>query len=374
MMPMGQSQLGWSSGFSRIQENLDSRGQSLRLGAPYSQSLSLRELWEQSALVEPRLKVLETLAHSENIDLNSTALETDFDVAQEELRMHGHWSYGLTSGWMIGVRVPIIYRQTRVRAQANKTPFFDQFSKNLGKQHPDLALALENQIGSAAIRKLESLGYEPFEEETRDFLLGDTELLSKTRIFEGSKVTWGLRQRLALPTSSAPRPYQFIESEAGDGQVDLGVDNLVDYQLTSRVFVTHQFGYTYQVPDQRKMRLQTGSDSIVLESGVRRELGQIFSTALFVEYEWSSSLSLLSGYTYRFKNEDRYFGDADPAIYQTLSRGSSQELHMSHLGLGYQFKNADLSPVQTNLYVSSVLAGRGVANTTLAQLDLLFYY
>lgn len=375
MMPMGQSQIGWTSGFNRVQEVLDSNGQALQLGAPFSKTLALQDIWTNQGVAPQRLEAYKAIARQESLNLQAQALQTDFDVNQEELRFNGHWAYGLSSSWMIGVRVPLMYRRTSVRTVTTRSAVLDQFSAKLAESHPDLADAFEAGLKDAALNQFQNMGYDPIQETSQDFLLGDTELLSKFRVYDGAVTQWALRQRLNLPTSSAYRPFQLIESQFGDGQISLGVDSLIDFQFSPGFFITQQLGYAFQFPDQRSVRVEDPAGSLMVDRGVRRNLGDVLSSSIFAEYHPSTRWSWLAGYSYLFKFEDQYRGEvASAEFYRDLSQGSEQEVHLGHVGFGYRVRNHQSSPLQANFYVSSILSGRGVPNTSLAQLDLLFYY
>ncbi len=374
-LPAGQSLFTLTSNFSRYSNQLSESGDSVGIGEAYGQSITWAELLADRG--EPNLKnqQLREYVKGRGMDLDSIAATADLNVSQEVLSFSPQWAYGMTSSWMLGLRLPVVYRRTQV---SSKISVSEEYSRLAATAEPLAQAELNSpdrdlRIKDALNRKLSDHNYEPIETDQKEWLLGDAEILSKFEILQTPDLLWSLRERVVLPTASAKSPYRYVDASEGDGQLDIGVDSIVDYWIGHGWLVTGSLGYTWQAPDQIKARLpgvadQLGQD-VALE--VNRNLGDYWSTSAFVEKSLHNQWRIFSGYSYLKKDEDTYEG----AQYEALAEGSKQELHMGHLGLSYKAepfsqRRGLKTQLASSVYFSSVLAGSNVPDSSLAGLDL----
>lgn len=383
VLPAGQSQFIFSTNFSRFSERRSASGDKTSLGTGYSQAITWGEILSSSGGGE-KIQLQEFL-QTQGLAEDTTAASTQLEVSQEVLNLSPQWAYGLTETWMVGIRLPLVYKRTQVKT---KTELSDNFSKLMAQSKSQNSEALGSEMNlrakQALNQRLQQYDYDPINEDQKEWVLGDAEFLSKQRLWQTSRALYSLRQRVSLPTASSKSPYQYVESPSGDGQMDVGLDAMMDYWVAPGWVMTASAGYTWQAPDQIKARLPgEGGENRVSEDvdyEVNRDLGDYVSAALFAENSLSVNWKFLGGYSYRRKSRDVYEGGGySTERYETLSRESEQELHMAHLGLSYLVepfyeRHGLKKQFASSFYLSSVVAGSNVPDTTLAGFDIQFLF
>lgn len=386
----GQSQFTFSTNFSKFSDRRTSAGGRAAIGSAYTQAISWDEIIGGAA--GPEKVQLQSYLSTQGLDLSSSAASTRLEVTQELLNLSPQWAYGLTDFWMVGVKLPLVYKRTQIET---KTELSKEFSSLLAQAESDSQRVLPSDVNlrakQALDEKLQSYNYDPIQEDQKEWVVGDVELLSKVRVWQSTETLVALRQRVSLPTASSKSPYQYVESPSGDGQLDIGLDAVVDYWVAPGWILTGAAGYTWQASDQIRARLPAdaslgeASERPTNVSGdvdyeVDRNLGDYISASMYAENILSSRWKLLGGYSYKRKAEDSYRGGGySSERYEALARESNQELHMAHLGLNFQaepfYERYGLKrQIATSFYLSSVVAGINVPDTTLAGLDFQLFF
>lgn len=383
LLAPGQSLFLLSSSYSRFSDRLSENGEPTSLGSAYTQSITWEDLLGGRQQLSPEDQQLREFVESQGIALDSAAAHSVLEISQQLLNLSPQWAYGMTESWMVGFRLPVVYRKTEVSTRIEVTEAYSHLSQNaVSAEEVSLTQSMQGRAREALARKLQEYNYEPIREQQEEWVFGDAELLSKVRLWQNPQSLLALRQRIVLPTASAQSPYRYVESPSGDGQLDLGLDSVVDYWVAPRWLLTANVGYTWQAPDQIRARLpregQGVSQDVDLE--VSRDLGDYWSASLYAERFLKKGWRLLGGYSFRKKSEDRYEGGGfSQERYEALSRGTEQDLHMGHAGVSYKadplYERLGLKKqFSASFYVSSVLAGSNVPDTTLAGFDFQFLF
>lgn len=377
----GQRVFNVSTSFVHFSERFRSEGGVTPLGKPYAQKLTWLDLLSSNGAPE-NLELQEYLT-SHGVNLTDVAAVTDVQISQDLWQIVPEGAYGLTARWTFGFRLPLFYRQTNVKTQLLLVDELPAEATSDGLS----SLSSENlkfRSSQALQNRLNEMNYESSETPEGEWLIGDVELLSKYSLYKNTDLAFSWRQRLSLPTSSSPNPYRYIEISPTDGQLDVGVDAIVDYWIGAGWSVTGLTGYTWQAPDQVRMRLPVGerasNETQDLDYEVERALGDYLTADLYLEKQTYGSFKGFAGYQYYLKFRDVFSGSTfSKERYQVLNQNTEREQHNGLLGLSYSSdpfsENFGLRhQFVTRIFVSRVFLGKNVPATTTAGLDLQFYF
>ena len=156
-----------------------------------------------------------------------------------------------------------------------------------------------------------------------------------------------LQGSVVLPTGEVEDINKALDIPTGDGQTDIGIGVVHDFNATNDLTFTSSLEYTHQTKDNVEARVPEVSDSKVtndIDSSVKRKLGDIVKGQLSVQYNVFKGITLGSGYTYQFKNKDIYRGSKfSQERYEWMSNlGQAPEQSMQSLLIQADFSTIPL--------------------------------
>jgi hypothetical protein len=340
LIRQGQQSIHFKMVSSESAEAFGDRGQLSPSGSSYQTTQSFTQLG--SALGDANAKRFESQLLKEGVDPASTAWTTEFSIDTRKVTSEILWTRGLTSYWMLGVRVPYLQSTTRVSsARVNSTTYQQlqaKYKSGRGKTAQVVLQALssdELDIETA----LAANEWEPVRETIEYQGLGDIELMSQVRLMASPSWFVSTRQRVVAPSGRNQDPYTFIRTDAADGQLDLGFDLLVDFRPNEQWVATTMIGYTAQLIDTQAVRVPVEGDSRVewpIDPDVERDLGDYWLARINTAYRFMTRTWLTGGLEHMRKQKDVYRGsNQSTAQYDLLSAGTDEERSLARLGLRY---------------------------------------
>ncbi|MCB0411957.1 MAG: hypothetical protein KDD22_05485 [Bdellovibrionales bacterium] len=374
----GQHVVNFRASLAEASRRRSSTGQVEALGSHLEERLTWAEILSDSS---PDTLEIKDYLQEQGVDLEQEAASTEMRVHQKVYAFSPRAAYGLTDRWTLGFELPIVYRKTQVETKIHAS----EFRTDPGSQNSQAVKAawtresLGEKAKEALDRKIESANFRNPSGNAEDWQVGDISLWNKYEMYHSADSIFSLRQRLVLPTSAGPNPYEFIDSEAGDGQVDFGFDGLVDHWITKGLWATLSLGYTWQTPDRVRMRIpevQSTPLASDLDYEVRRDLGDYWLSELILDYQISQSWKISPSYSYFMKTKDRYSGRSySLERYQALSEGTEQKRQVLVLAAAYSgFDQSERFGVQkqvlTTFFISSLVSGANVTDSTMAGINV----
>lgn len=372
----GQNVWSFQAGVRESSTRYGTSGQVQSLGRQYTRVLSWRELVRGENSKEAKAEVQKYMDQN-GLRENDIAATSDYEVSRRETGFASDWAYGLTRNWMVGLQIPLTYRQTKVRSRVNMTPKL----VNLRAQSLQLSTFaatstdddLYQKVTQLAQNELTNSGYDnvPSQKESWDW--GDVNLLSQFEILQTYRWTWSLQQLVRIPTAQNNNVADYIQTSDDQGQVDLGISSLVDFEWRSWILGA-RVGYVSQLSDRVKMRVPNDErNDGEINPEVRRDLGDWAWAAVDAEWRVLESLDLNIEYGYLAKAKDQYSND------YLNSTATDQELHQSRVGMLYHIgDNGSRSGVE-NKWIASLgytfpLSGRNSLDSSRTSLDVITYF
>ena len=136
------------------------------------------------------------------------------------------WAYGLTDSWRVGLEVPLRHQQTVVRSSVEMAPSLSRAASQAGG--PALGGDVHEKIQALANQQLSDWGYDAVPDEKQNWSWGDVTLLSQISLVQDYNWRWSLQQQVRFPTSQNSDSADYIQSLNDDGQMDLGLNSLLD--------------------------------------------------------------------------------------------------------------------------------------------------
>lgn len=383
LLPSGQTVVSLGGELSVQDAHFNRYGEQENLGSGLTQKFRF-----QDALPEDLRQSLEVQNYllERGLTTQSVLSITEFKVERRDLKNEWRWSHGLTPQWMIGLRVPFLKSEAKIHEKRTYTEAYSKATKTgetSNETELEMARTVEKNTGELFSRAMSNNDWTDYDSMVEYEGLGDVELLSQWGVLQTHEHAFSLRQRLTVPTSQAPDPYKFIQLSSADGQMDLGVDTLFDWEPSRRWVFTALVGYTLQLPDTVSARVPNAFGNRAqgeVDQNVDRNLGDFATTQFLSQYRLYPGIWLTGSYTFEVKERDSYGGDeALPLQYEFMEEDSSHEYHMGHLGLRYVVKDSYWrqgrgQKMAANINVYSVLAGKNYPASRSAALDIELYF
>ncbi len=374
------SQQVWSfqTSYQNSSNRFASFGRIEPLGRSYQRSVTWQRLLESEGSVQVRNQMEKYMSDSgaKSGDIAATA---SYEMQGEDLGFSIDWAYGLTKRWMIGFQVPFTLQTINVKSKVSMTSILARGAARIAAAQPR-PTNMKERVKALAESELEGSGYDRVPEQRTQWTWGDINLMSQVNILSRRNWTWSLQQVLRFPTSRNPSVSDFLQQMTNDGQMDLGLNTLLDYQV-KRWTLGLRLGAVAQLPDTSTMRVEeTGSGTAAVDYTVDRDLGDWAWGSLDADLRVTSRLTLNAEYSYLSKAEDQYSGSALPARdYQMLAENTNQELHQTRVGALYKMGDSDVRSGVENKWVASIgytypWLGQNSLDSSRASLELINYF
>ncbi len=382
VMPAGRRALQFTTQVTQVEREFSVAGKPIALGDK-TRAVSFKDLVtsQGGGAVQDKADWGEYLDRAGISPTDSAMIQSTRLKLVEQL-FQIEYAYGLTNGWMFAVKLPLAYRTVQAHSRLERTPVFEKLIAS-GKTRADVER-------NASLQKASEQAYAENgavmrqQAERTDFLLGDVETKSQFALFQGPPWWVSTRSRVRWPTARSSDPYAALPMTAGDGQLDIGQDILVDWEPISRLAFYSLVGFTVQFPDHLRMRVSAEEaggalDRKSVDPEVRRDLGDIFHASLTAEYQWLSWLKPFLNGAFTHKDADHFDGDRfDQSRYQAL-RGGAQ--HYTLLTVGVSLARNELSELpmisqsqSLQLAYTRVLQGRNTPATEVGSLNFVYLF
>lgn len=374
----GQQVWGVQSSYEKISDRFNSAGQVEPLGRGYARAITWGELVRAEASAAGKAEIKEFMNQKQVADGDIAASST-YELERENVGFSVDWAYGLTRRWMIGFQIPLVMRTTRVRSNVELTPTLATQKAGVA-QNSVLALSedqMRERVKSLAAEEMSNRGYDEVPDERQSWDWGDVSLMSQFYLYDDVDLTWSLQQMVRFPSSRNPSVADYFQQISDDGQTDLGVTSLVDYQLRSWT-LGWRLGYVAQLPDSAKMRV--GEDPDVspnpIDPKVSRDLGDWVWGAVDAEFRLTRSMGFDVEYAFLSKTKDVYSSvDRDLSA---MSEGTDQQVQHTRVGMSYQFQGSARRGVEkkwvATLGYTYPWTGKNSADASRSALEIISYF
>lgn len=375
VLPLGQSTFSVSINYAPLDQEINGSS----LDSRHSERLLREVSWGELIANTPEAEKAALRA------LQQQSGHKDSDIlAREYVRATGYrvaikpfWGFGLGERWTVGARVPVIMESREVvrRTQWEGT----QPSGETLLRSQDLS-ALD-RVQTSALSGSSTI--EGFDSGWR-YHIGDVEIMGQYLMAEGLGWAWALRQKLVLPTSPPPDPYNLDPILTNEGQTDVGLDSLWEWRLGRDWTVLASAGYLIQlrdrvamrIPDDRRAFLQGGVDR-----DVERNAGDIATAEVLLRYALGETMQFKAGYLYSERQRDEFKGKSFEAVrYTYLAEGTDQRVTIGRLGLSYFPRqairqwNRQLRLLAAHVEMYSLMESRSESTDPIAEVGLSFSY
>lgn len=293
-------------------------------------------------------------------------------------------AYGVTPKLTSALAIPYISTHVRTgtgsMANSNLSNFAQSALADNGAQ--EKALDLQMRFADAINEKLRKYGYDELSEDRKNHI-GDMRLVNKYLFAQETKYSLALRQDLVMPTGAPTSTSKAVDVASGDGQWDVGAGLIGDYFVTDNIQFTAYAGYLAQLPTTLARRIPEKSDSKLtpdIDSNTRMDLGDQIRTQLASKFFFLNGFSTLLGYTYQYREADKYTGGQYNAErYAWMSQNTEQNMHAGQIGIGYStvpmFQKKQFPvPLEANLYHTRVMGGKNVVNDPLTAFEFAMFF
>ena len=282
-------------------------------------------------------------------------------------------AWGITRKWTAALVVPVVTVRTHVDTGFVAYPPLQVLAEQLVDEGKGFkAQEMKEKTDGAIADKNDRYAYEPllsspsYREETG---LGDVRLVNKIQISKKTDYTLALVQELVLPTGREADLDRAVDVPIGDGQFDLGLGAIAEYNLSGRSRLWTRLNYTWQSPDQVGKRVPESADSSLspdIDGQVSRDLGDGLYFSAGGSLIAGQGIKLQAQYSFQYKERDEYRGDEYEAFrYGFLGLNSEQRLHALQLGVNFstisRYKKKQFPvPLDFNVVWGIPVAGKNV--------------
>jgi hypothetical protein len=373
----GQQVWSLQTSYEQVTDRFNGNGKIEPLGRTYARAITWGEL-VGAETTEAGKADLRSYMGQRGVNEKDVAATSSYDLERENLGLSLDWAYGLTRRWQIGFQIPLTMRRTKVHSNVELTPTLAGGAGMVG-QKSLLALSdgmMREKVRALANERLTNSGYDDVPDENESWDWGDISLLSQFYLYEGIDFNWALQELVRFPSSRNPSVSDYFEQAGDDGQTDLGLSSLMDYQLRSWTLGL-RVGYVYQLPDSAKMRVSDEEDRDGVDPKVNRDLGDWVWGSVDADYRLNRAFGLEAEYAFLSKSRDRYKSEARDLTF--LERETDQDVHQARLGAVYNFDGRSARRGVENKWVASLgytypFVGRNSADASRTTLEIITYF
>lgn len=390
VLPQGRWRVRLVTAYTESSNKLDSNGDPQPFGAAFSKKLDAKFLNLLSPEAAKGFKAMAAqMGLGENAALATLETEVDSFVVTNAFCAE----YGLSDRLSVGAVLPVMYGNVKVRADSQSDAAFDQALNAMNKQmaqlpenHPgkkslQQLMALRAQVTTAGLNQVLKQKYQYSDglQSWSSMGLGDLELGGKYNYFRSEVLLSTLKAGVRLPTGRENDPNALFDMGFGDGQVDIGAYNYIDYHFLRNAYLTLETGYTAQLPNTSGYRIPLSEDITITDkfANVTRKLGDYWDVGLEANYSPFRAWTASSRYHFRQKFQDHYSGAGD--FNSMLEADTSQILHEGQFQLEYtnlyEVRAGRASfPYAVAAFYQQPLGGKNVVDTRTTGLQLKAYF
>ncbi|MBT3585196.1 MAG: hypothetical protein HN509_09825 [Halobacteriovoraceae bacterium] len=385
VLPKGVRNMQYKGIYLNGNSKYDQMGNSQGLGASFNKVLTYQDLVNNEATVQDQLFAEAKVNNTPGIGLEDSMGETTGEV---NLAVNVHTpvlAYGLTRAWTMAIVVPIVQSDLNVDVGSVSNESLQNAANFFAAPGQGMQAKLEEvqrKFAAATQNKLRDNGYKPLTDEKKS-ALGDIRLISKYNMFHDKNKSFTFISEAVLPTGKRSDVNKLVDVGSGDEQLDLGVGMAADTNITGDFQISGSVNYLVQLADRKEMRIRENADSKITpdkDSNTRRDLGDIFQTAIAGSYRVFESLLFQTGYSYQRKGADKYSGSKFAASrYDLLSDETDQEMHSFQAGLSFDtismYRRKEFSvPMSIGLGYTKPLSGKNVIQDELTTLNMSIFF
>lgn len=293
-------------------------------------------------------------------------------------------AYGVTPKLTSALAIPYISTHVRTGTGSMANDNFSSFAQSALQENgsQEKAYDLQMKFADAINEKLRKYGYDELSDDRKNHI-GDMRLVNKYLLSQETKYSLTLRQDLVMPTGSPTSTRKAVDVASGDGQWDVGAGLIGDYFVNDHVQFTAYAGYLAQLPTTLARRIPEKSDSKLtpdIDPSTRMDLGDQIRTQLASKFSFLNGFSTLLGYTYQYREADKYRGGQfDAERYGWMAQNTEQNMHAAQIGIGYStlpmfLKKQFPVPLEANLYHTRVTGGKNVVNDPLTAFEFAMFF
>lgn len=357
----GQKIWSFQTSFQESSKRFASDGSLEPLGQVSSRAVTWAQLL-QSESAQGRADLRASM-RKRGVSESDVAATAEYTVERKEYSLEANWAFGLTKDWMIGLRLPLALRTTRVRENIEMVPTL-----------------VGGRVRQLAEEQLSNSGYDHIPDQKQSWDWGDISLLSQHSLWAASRWQASMQEMVRFPTAQSPSITDYIQSSSDEGQTDLGVTLLADYNR-ARWLGGVRLGYVVQLPDTTRVRTPLTSSAAAPRSPtVNRNLGDWVWSSLDLEYKLARNWDINGEHTILSKARDSYSGDVlTGSEYAHLADHSDQQLQQSRLGILYRiggkgFRDGVLNRWTTAIDFTYPWGGRNATEASRTSLEVISYF
>jgi hypothetical protein len=291
--------------------------------------------------------------------------------------------YGVTDRLSIGVILPVIHGSTVVKATTQDDAQLNARIESLSPQDPrrQILQQVQQRLNVEAFDNLirERYNYSDGFNSWSGTGFGDLELGAKYKFYSAPRLRSTLKAGVRLPSGREDNPDQLFDFGFGDGQVDLGLYHLTDFNLTAQLGATLELGYVYQVSDSHSLRIPLSPEIPLSAESVEvsRKLGDYWNAEFELNHTWWKSLTASARYRYYQKSSDSHSHPSLDAA--ALNANTSEQLQSLVLQLEYTNLAAIRAgtarlPYAVGSFYRMPITGKNVADSRTLGLSLKTYF
>ena len=304
--------------------------------------------------------------------------------------------YGLTDRIAVGLLVPVVRTQVRIRAglSGNNTAkeIYQSFiasDPNLLGSFNEVPLAL-SLIGESDTDTLQDLlgarGYERVE-NTDETGIGDVGFGGRWNWWNESGTRTGdwlgsLQLSTTAPTGRLAKPSEITRFDIGQGTWELQAAQVFNYTPWRLLTLTASAHYSYRLPAQRVKRVRNTPDDLIPDASteelVDMQLGDKFWGVLGARLQFTQAFSVDCGIEAYWKGMDRYQGQLDKD-YTYLSTDTESYTETLQVGASLSTIPAFLAssfplPLDASINYYWVPRGTNTLQTSFATAEVAMYF
>jgi len=297
------------------------------------------------------------------------------------------FAYGVTPWWTTALAVPVYKIEIKSKTGFQKSQKGEKIVNlicNSGQDACNSAKAGFNDLKNKINTTIESMGYDPIDEEQELSAIGDVKLVNKIRLVHSKRNHFSVTNEITLPTGRVASPNKLVQPTTGDGQLDVGLIGSYDYDLQRDWVFNAHAGYTHQFADSLIKRIPSTSDSPLSSDTewVRRDLGDQLKAGSAIAYTFRPlGLTLGAQYDYQYQLGTTYSGSQfhDSRYRMLESFEPAQSLHSATVQLKFSTidwyrKKQFAVPLSAALSYGHPIYGKNVTDNDLYAADLIMFF
>ncbi|MBC7421473.1 MAG: hypothetical protein H7328_12170 [Bdellovibrio sp.] len=286
---------------------------------------------------------------------------------------------GITKNWSVGIGIPVIRYQNKVKLSQSFSNI-DYYRSQFSGLSADLDRALNTNIGESTQQALEAKGYKRLDDRDQQFI-GDIQLASVFKLYEDANQSIVHQATLSLPTGPA---Y--------DADDLLALNTFHKTTLENTIAYAHNIGTFWKmvpyttlniaVPDQIEARVPTSDSDMLPDQDSKEMVQRMEGTSLEVGFQniiaLGDSFQFSLDYKVGAKSEDRFTGSRG-LRYELLAKNTSASWQKVSAEVIYSSVKSYLSkksaiPMNISLKIFDTIAGRNVERRIGQELALTLFF